>query len=45
VIAGLKIRGLHPIVAADYSPARRALAAKLGADIVVDPAQSQPYAT
>jgi threonine dehydrogenase-like Zn-dependent dehydrogenase len=45
VIAGLKIRGLHPIVVADYSPARRALAAKLGADIVVDPAQSQPYAT
>jgi threonine dehydrogenase-like Zn-dependent dehydrogenase len=45
VIAALKIKGLHPIVAADYSPARRRLAAKLGADIVVDPAQSQPYAT
>src|SRR5450631_4148488 len=45
VIAALKLRGLHPIVAADYSPARRALAAKLGADIVVDPARAQPYAT
>ena len=45
VIAALKIRGLHPIVAADYSPARRALAAKIGADIVIDPARSQPYAT
>src|SRR6201999_1410885 len=45
VIAALKIRGLHPIVAADYSPARRALAEKLGADIVVDPARTQPYAT
>jgi threonine dehydrogenase-like Zn-dependent dehydrogenase len=45
VIAALRIRGLHPIVAADYSPARRALAAKLGADIVVDPLKSQPYAT
>jgi threonine dehydrogenase-like Zn-dependent dehydrogenase len=45
VIAALKIEGLHPIVAADYSPARRALAEKLGADIVVDPAQTQPYAT
>jgi len=45
VIAALKIKGLHPIIAADYSPARRALAAKLGADIVVDPARSQPYAT
>ena len=36
---------MHPIVAADYSPARRALAEKMGADIVVDPARSQPYAT
>ena len=44
-IAALKIRGLHPIVAADYSPARRALAEKMGADIVVDPARSQPYAS
>jgi threonine dehydrogenase-like Zn-dependent dehydrogenase len=45
VIAALRIKGLHPIVAADYSPARRALAAKLGADIVVDPKVAQPYAT
>ena len=43
VIAALKLKGLHPIVAADYSPARRALAAKLGADVVVDPAQTQPF--
>src|SRR5205807_4641985 len=45
VIAARMIRGLHPIVAADYSPTRRALAEKMGADIVVDPARSQPYAT
>ena len=45
VIAALKLKGLHPIVAADYSPARRALAQRLGADIVVDPARTQPYAT
>ena len=45
VIAALKLKGLHPIVAADYSPARRALAQKLGADIVVDPARDQPCAT
>ena len=45
VIAALKMKGLHPIVAADYSPARRELAEKLGADIVVDPARTQPYAT
>jgi threonine dehydrogenase-like Zn-dependent dehydrogenase len=43
VIAALKIRGLHPIVAADYSPARRAMAEKLGADVVVDPARTQPF--
>src|SRR5262249_28085732 len=45
VIAALKLKGLHPIVAADYSPARRGLAEKIGADIVVDPAHTQPYAT
>lgn len=33
VIAALRIKGLHPIIAADYSSPRRALAAKLGADI------------
>src|ERR1700758_4190693 len=43
VIAALKIRGLHPIVAADYSPARRAMAEKLGADVVVDPARTQAF--
>jgi threonine dehydrogenase-like Zn-dependent dehydrogenase len=45
VIAALRIRGLHPIVAADYSSTRRALAEQMGADIVVDPARTQPYAT
>jgi threonine dehydrogenase-like Zn-dependent dehydrogenase len=45
VIAALKIKGLGPIVAADYSPKLRALAEKLGADVVVDPARTQPYQT
>jgi threonine dehydrogenase-like Zn-dependent dehydrogenase len=45
VIAALKIKGLHPIIAADYSPARRALAEKLGADVVIDPARTEPYAS
>jgi len=45
VISALKLKGFHPIVAADYSPARRALAERLGADIIVDPARTQPYAT
>jgi threonine dehydrogenase-like Zn-dependent dehydrogenase len=43
VIAGLVIRDIHPIIAADYSPGRRALALKMGADIVVDPAEVSPY--
>jgi threonine dehydrogenase-like Zn-dependent dehydrogenase len=43
VIAGLKIKGLGPIIAADFSPARRDLAVKMGADIVVDPAEHSPY--
>jgi threonine dehydrogenase-like Zn-dependent dehydrogenase len=43
VIAGLKLKGLRPIVAADYSPTRRELAEKLGADIVIDPATTQPF--
>src|SRR5690348_4382015 len=40
VIVALRMKGLSPIIAADYSPARRALAVKLGADIVVDPAKT-----
>jgi threonine dehydrogenase-like Zn-dependent dehydrogenase len=36
-IAELKMRGIGPIVAADYSSKRRALAEQLGADVVVDP--------
>ena len=43
VISGLKLKGLHPIVAADYSPTRRALAAKLGADVVIDPAKDSSF--
>jgi threonine dehydrogenase-like Zn-dependent dehydrogenase len=38
VIADLARRGIEPIVAADFSPARRALAATMGAHEVVDPA-------
>jgi threonine dehydrogenase-like Zn-dependent dehydrogenase len=38
VIADLKLRGIEPIVAADFSPARRALATTMGATEVVDPA-------
>jgi threonine dehydrogenase-like Zn-dependent dehydrogenase len=45
VIAALKIMGAQPIIAADFSPGRRALAQRMGADIVVDPAATSPYAS
>jgi len=45
VIAGLAISNVHPIIAADFSPARRELALKMGADLVVDPAAQSPYET
>ncbi len=38
VIAALRLRGAEPIVAADFSAARRGLAEKMGAHVVVDPA-------
>src|ERR1700750_473894 len=34
VIAALRIKGVHPIIAADYSPTRRVLAEKMGACVV-----------
>jgi threonine dehydrogenase-like Zn-dependent dehydrogenase len=43
VIAALRLAGVRPIVAADYSSARRRLAAELGADVVIDPAERSPY--
>ena len=43
VIAALKIAGVGPIIAADFSPARRKLAETMGADIIVDPAEHSPY--
>lgn len=43
VICMLKARGVRTVIASDYSPGRRALATRCGADIVVDPAQDSPY--
>jgi threonine dehydrogenase-like Zn-dependent dehydrogenase len=37
VIAALKVKGIEPIVAADFSPRRRTLASTMGAHEVVDP--------
>jgi threonine dehydrogenase-like Zn-dependent dehydrogenase len=43
VILMLKAKGVRTIVASDFSPGRRALAEKCGADVVVDPAGASPY--
>jgi threonine dehydrogenase-like Zn-dependent dehydrogenase len=43
VIAALRLKNVHPIVAADFSKRRRELATALGADIVIDPAEKSPY--
>ncbi len=43
VIAALAHLGAAPIVAADFSPARRRLAEAMGAHLVIDPAERSPY--
>lgn len=43
VIACLKARGFGPVVAADFSPARRRAAEVLGADLVLDPRAGSPH--
>lgn len=44
VIAALRLLGVAPIVAADLSPARRALGATMGAHEVVDPREETAFA-
>jgi threonine dehydrogenase-like Zn-dependent dehydrogenase len=43
VICMLKARGVKAIVASDFSPGRRELARRCGADVVVNPRESSPY--
>lgn len=43
VIAGLKLMGIGPIVAADFDANRRDIAIRMGADVVVDPRELSPY--
>jgi len=43
VICMLKTQGVATVVASDFSAARRQLAKACGADILVDPADSDPY--
>jgi threonine dehydrogenase-like Zn-dependent dehydrogenase len=45
VISLLKAYGVKAIVASDFSPGRRKLAQECGADVVVDPATTSPFAT
>jgi threonine dehydrogenase-like Zn-dependent dehydrogenase len=44
VILCLKAKGVRTVVASDYAPGRRALAAACGADVVIDPAAGSPFA-
>ena len=39
----LKAQGVRSVIASDFSPARRDLAIRCGADIAVDPAEASPY--
>ena len=43
VICMLKARGVRTIVASDFSPGRRELARRCGADVLIDPAKNSPY--
>ncbi len=43
VITALRSEGVRPVIAVDYSPERRRLAALQGADLVLDPATEDPW--
>jgi threonine dehydrogenase-like Zn-dependent dehydrogenase len=43
VVAALRARGVETIVAADFSPKRRELAATMGAHQTIDPTQGSPF--
>ncbi|HJM97071.1 MAG TPA: alcohol dehydrogenase catalytic domain-containing protein [Acidimicrobiales bacterium] len=44
VIAAFKEKGIGPVIASDFSPFRRSMAEKMGADKVVDPSDESPIA-
>jgi threonine dehydrogenase-like Zn-dependent dehydrogenase len=43
VIAGLRLKNVEPIVAADFSPMRRSLAERQGAHVVIDPREQSAF--
>lgn len=45
VICMLKAHGVRTVIASDYSPGRRALALKCGADVVVNPGEESPFSS
>jgi threonine dehydrogenase-like Zn-dependent dehydrogenase len=42
IIASLRLNGVEPIVAADFSTKRRGLAAQMGAQVTIDPREEPP---
>jgi threonine dehydrogenase-like Zn-dependent dehydrogenase len=44
VILMLKAKGVRTVIASDYAAGRRAFARACGADVVIDPADSSPFA-
>lgn len=45
VVAMLKAKGVRTVIASDFSPGRRELATRCGADVVVDPRTADPFAS
>ncbi|TXH87003.1 MAG: alcohol dehydrogenase [Rhodoferax sp.] len=45
IVCMLKAKGVRTVIASDFSPGRRALAKKCGADIVINPADESPFST
>jgi threonine dehydrogenase-like Zn-dependent dehydrogenase len=43
IIAALKVKGIEPIVAADFSPKRREMALTMGAHVAVDPREETSF--
>jgi threonine dehydrogenase-like Zn-dependent dehydrogenase len=43
VILIFKARGVKKVVASDFSPGRRTLAERCGADVVIDPGAGSPW--
>ena len=45
VVAALKRKGIGPIIISDFSDKRLAVAQQMGADVLINPARTSPYAS